>query len=181
MRMKIKMVQSLTGAIVLTLLMTVFGIAGFGQYTWMLFLPLLLFFALGANFKLIPSIIVCYICGVAWAFINGVIQNAFAKFLPESLVNIIPTILVIFLILTIHEGLLVGTIFGNIPCLFLGMATTFFTFMMNIPLTPFHLVGFFLYGLVLSVVLVLSGMGICSLIFGKEAAMKAIVGEPKAE
>ena len=177
MRMKIKMVQSLVGAIVLTLLMTVFGMLGFGQYTWMLFLPLLLFFALGADFKKIPSMIVCYICGVAWAYINGVVQGFFAKFLPEALVNIIPTIIVIFLILTIHEGLLYKTIFGNIPCLFLGMATTFFVFMLNQPLTPLHLIGFYLYGILLSVVLVVSGMSVCSAIFGKEETMKAIIGD----
>lgn len=175
--MKIKMVQSLTGAVVLTLLMQVFAIVGFAQYTWMLFLPLLLFFALGADFKKIPSMIVCYVCGILWAYINGIVQGIFASFAPEIVVNIVPTILIIFLVLTVHEGFLANTLFGNIPCLFLGMATTFFVFMLGVKLTPVHLVGFFLYGIVLSVVLVVSGMTVCSKIFGKEKTMKAIMGE----
>lgn len=176
-RMKVKIVQSLTGAVVLTLLMQVFAVTGFAQYMWMLFLPLLLFFALGADFKKIPSMIVCYICGIAWAYINGVVQGIFASFAPEIVVNTVPTILIIFLVLTVHEGFLAKTIFGNIPCLFLGMATTFFVFMLGIELTPIHLVGFYLYGIFLSVVLVVSGMTVCSKIFGKERTMKAVIGE----
>ena len=176
-RMKVKIVQSLTGAVVLTLLMQVFAVTGFAQYMWMLFLPLLLFFALGADFKKIPSMIVCYICGIAWAYINGVVQGILASFAPEIVVNTVPTILIIFLVLTVHEGFLAKTIFGNIPCLFLGMATTFFVFMLGIELTPIHLAGFYLYGIFLSVVLVVSGMTVCSKIFGKERTMKAIIGE----
>lgn len=176
-RMKVKIVQSLTGAVVLTLLMQVFAVTGFAQYMWMLFLPLLLFFALGADFKKIPSMILCYICGIAWAYINGVVQGIFASFAPEIVVNTVPTILIIFLVLTVHEGFLAKTIFGNIPCLFLGMATTFFVFMLGIELTPIHLVGFYLYGIFLSVVLVVSGMTVCSKIFGKERTMKAVIGE----
>ncbi len=179
-KMKIKMVQSLTGAIVLTILMAVFDVLGFGQYIWMLFFPLLLFFALGADFKKIPSMIVCYICGVAWAFINGIVQGGFAAFAPEIIVNTVPTIIIIFAVLMIHEGILANTVFGNVPCLFLGMCTTFFVFMLGVDLTPIHLIGFYLYGIVLSVVLVLSGMGVCSAIFGKDRAMKAIVGEKAA-
>lgn len=175
--MKIKMIQSLTGAIVLTLLMQVFAMTGFAQYMWMLFLPLLLFFALGADFKKILSMVVCYVCGIAWAYVNGMVQGIFGSFAPEMVVNTVPTIIIIFLVLTIHEGFLANTMFGNIPCLFLGMATTFFVFMLGIDLTPVHLAGFFLYGIFLSVVLVVSGMAVCSKIFGKERTMKAIVGE----
>ena len=174
---KIKLVQALVGAIVLTLLMQPMGILGFGSYIWMLFLPLLLFFALGVDFKKIPSMIICYICGVAWAFLNGIVQGIFARFSPEIVVNIVPTIIVIFLILTVHENLLAKTIFGNIPALFLGMSTTFFVFMLKIDLTPFHLIGFFIYGLFLASALVLSGMVVCSAIFGKDKAMAALVEE----
>ena len=176
-RMKIKMVQSFVGAVVLTALMQVFAITGFGQYLWMLFFPLLLFFALGADFKKIPSMAVCYICGVAWAHANGIVQGLFGKFAPEMVVNIVPTILIIFLVLTIHEGFLAKTIFGNVPSLFLGMSTTFFVFMLEVDLAPVHLVGFFCYGIILSIVLVVSGTAVCSAIFGKEKTMKAIMGQ----
>lgn len=176
-RMKVKIVQSFVGAVVLTILMQFFVAAGFGQYIWMLFFPLLLFFALGADFKKIPSMIICYICGVVWAHINGIVQGIFGQFAPELVVNIVPTILIIFLVLTLHEGFLVKTVFGNIPCLFLGMCTTFFVFMIGVDLTPFHLIGFYIYGIFLSVVLVVSGTAVCSAIFGKEKTMKAITGQ----
>ena len=92
-------------------------------------------------------------------------------------VNIVPTILIIFLVLTIHEGFLAKTIFGNVPSLFLGMSTTFFVFMLEVDLAPVHLVGFFCYGIILSIVLVVSGTAVCSAIFGKEKTMKAIMGQ----
>lgn len=176
-RIKIRMVQAFTGAVVLTLLMQVFGMTGFGQYMWLLFLPLLLFFALGADFKKIPSMIVCYVCGVAWAYINGILQELFRKFSPEIVVNIVPTIIIIFLVLTVHENLFSGTVLGNVPALFMGMSTTFFVFMTQAPINGLYLIGFYLYGIFLAVALVLAGMGVCSLIFGKEKAFEAITGQ----
>lgn len=176
-RMKVKAVQSLTGALVLTVLMQVFAALGFGQYIWMLFFPLLLFFALGADLKKIPGMVVCYICGVLWAYVNGMVQGVFAVFGSELVVNVVPTVIIIFLVLVIHEGFLAKTIFGNIPCLFLGMCTTFFVFMLGVDLTPVHLIGFYLYGILLSVVLVISGMGVCTAVFGKDRALKAITGQ----
>lgn len=173
---KIGLVQALVGAIVLTLLMQPFAILGFGQYLWMLFLPMVLFFALGAEFKAIPSIILCYICGVVWAFVNGIVQGVFAAFAPEIVVNIVPTVIVIFLLLTVHQNLLSETIFGNVPSLFLGMSTTFFVFMLEVDVTPFHLVGFFVYGLFLAVALIVSGVVSCSAIFGKERTMAVLAG-----
>lgn len=164
----VRLVQALTGAVVLTLLMMPMSIFGFGQYIWMLFLPLLLFFAFKAQFKLIPSMIVCYACGVVWAYISGILQNLFASFAPEMVVNTVPTIICIFLILTVHENWLSKTIFGNVPSLFLGMSTTFFVFMIGVDITGIHLIAFFIYGIILSVLLVLAGTGVCTLIFGKK-------------
>ena len=86
---------------------------------------------------------------------------------------------VIFLILTTHENLLEGTIFGNIPSIFLGLSTSFFVFMLNVPLTTLHLIGFYCYGLVLAAALVLSGMAVCSAIFGKERTMAALMPLPQ--
>ena len=176
-RMKIKMVQALVGAVTLTLLMMVFSFTGYAQFTWMLFLPMVLFFALGADVKNVPSMILCYICGIGWAYINFFIEGLF----PEPLNHIIPSIIVIFLVLTVHEGFLVKTLFGNVPALFLGMATTFFVSFMQIDITPIHLIAFYLYGIVLTLALVFVGMGVCSAIFGKERAFKAIVGEPEGK
>ena len=47
------------------------------------------------------------------------------------------------------------------------------------PLTTLHLIGFYCYGLVLAAALVLSGMAVCSAIFGKERTMAALMPLPQ--
>ena len=89
--------------------------------------------------------------------------------------QLIPTILVIFCILTVHENIFEGAVFSNIPCIFMGMATSFMMIFFQLPITYLHLFGFWCYGTVLAVCLVLGGMGMCSAIFGKERAAKALM------
>lgn len=183
LKTKVGLVQAFFGAIVLTLLMVPMGIAGYGSYTWMLFLPLLLFFAFGAQFKLIPSMILSYVCGILWAIINGAFAGLLGRFMPPAAVNIAAPIVIIFCILTVHENLLANTIVGNVPSLFLGMASTFFVFMIkpaNAPaITPIHLVVFFIYGIVLSVALAGGGFAVCSAVFGKEKVMSVFAEKGK--
>ena len=178
---KVILVQALYGAIVLTIMMQPMGILGYGGYIWMLFMPLLLFFAFGAQFKVIPSMIVSYICGVVWALANGILSGILSGFLPAGVVNLAAPIIVIFCILTVHENFLAKTIVGNIPALFMGLASTFFTFLItpaNAPaITPIHLVGFFLYGILLSAILAGGGFLVCSIVFGKDKT--ALVFEGK--
>ena len=183
-RNKIKLVQAAVGAVALTLLMQVMGIVGFGQYTWMCFLPLLIFFAFGANFKMIPMMIISYAVGELWCIINGIVMGIFGSFAGGNMIlgMLIPTILVIFCILTVHENFFEGAIFSNVPCIFMGMATSFFITEMGANTDPIlfvELLGFWCYGLVLAVALVLSGMVVCSAIFGKERAMAALMPLPR--
>jgi len=178
---KVRLVQALYGAIVLTLMMQPMGIVGYGGYIWMLFMPLLLFFAFGAQFKVIPAMIVSYICGVVWALANGILSGILGGFLSAGVVNLAAPIIVIFCILTVHENFLAKTIAGNIPALFMGLASTFFTFLItpsNAPaITPIHLVAFFVYGILLSVILAGGGFLVCSLIFGKEKTASVFEGK----
>lgn len=173
---KVRLVQALYGSIILTLMMQPIAMLGYNGYIWMLFMPLLLFFAFGANFKIIPSMIVSYICGIAWALVNGVLIGVLGGILSATVVNIAAPVIIIFCILTVHENFLSKTIVGNIPALFMGLASTFFTFLIspaNAPaITPIHLIGFFLYGILLSVVLAGGGFAVCSLIFGKDTTIK---------
>jgi hypothetical protein len=168
---KALLIQAIFGGIILTLLMQPMVALGFGNYNWMLFIVLLLFFALGAQVKKIPSMIICYILGVGWAIGNGVLIGLM-KDLPAWIPNIALTMVIIFSILTVHENILRDTVFGNIPCLFLGLSETFFMFSIQpanaLPITPLHLIGFFLYGLVLTVILVFGGGMLCNIILGKE-------------
>lgn len=178
---KVRLVQAVFGSIILTLMMQPIGILGYGAYLWMIFMPLLLFFAFGANFKVIPSMVVSYLCGIVWALINGVVSGFLGSFLSASVVNILAPMIVIFCILTVHENFLQKTVVGNIPALFMGLASTFFTFLIkpsNAPaLTPFHLVAFFIYGVLLSVVLAAGGFFVCSMIFGKEKVEAVFSGK----
>lgn len=181
-RRKIKLVQALVGSIALTLLMQVMGLVGYAQYIWMCFLPLLMFFALGADFKNIPSMVVSYAVGELWCMVNGLVAGAFsAAFGSGNMVmsNIVPTILVIFLILTTHENLLEGKPYSNISCIFMGLATSFFVEFLQQPIGYLHLLGFWCYGVVLAVALVLSGLWVCSAIFGRDRTMAALAPAPR--
>ncbi len=176
-RKTIKLVQAATGAIALTLLMQLMGVFGYGQYTWMCFLPLLMFFAFGADFKKIPEMLASYAVGEVWCVINSLVMSVFVSaFGADNMVmsNIVPTILVIFCILTTHENLLEGKICSNVPCVFMGLATSFFTFMLQQPINFGHLFAFWAFGIALAVCLVMSGTLVCSAIFGKERTIQAL-------
>lgn len=168
---KALLIQAAFGAVALTTLMQPMIALGFANYNWTLFVVLLLFFAMGADLKKIPSMIICYPIGIAWAMGNGILIGIL-KDVPAWIPNIALTIVVIFCILTVHENLLRDTIFGNIPTLFLGLAETFFIFSIQpantVAVTPFHLYGFFLYGLFMTLVLVFGGGMLCNIFIGKD-------------
>lgn len=178
---KLRLVQACYGAIILSLLMTPIAIIGYAPYIWMLFLPLMLFFAFGADFKRIPSMIASYLCGIGWALLNGVILKTLGPVLDPNLLNMIAPMIIVFGVLTVHENFLGGTIVGNVPALFMGLATTFFTTSIipanASPITSIHLVGFFLYGTLMAVILAGGGFAICSKIFGKETTIQVLTNQ----
>lgn len=177
MRKKIKLTQALIGTIILTLMLQPIGMLGYSAYIWMIFMPLLLFFAFGANFRIIPSMIVSYACGIGWALINGVLVGVLSGFIDPIIANSVAPIPIIFLILTVHENLLEGTVVGNVPALFMGLASTFFTFLIQPAnaqqLTPVHLIVLFCYGILMSVALAGGGFAVCSAIYGKDKTAEA--------
>ena len=177
MRKKIKLVQALYGAVILTIMMQPIAILGYSAYIWMMFMPLLLFFAFGANFKIIPSMILSYGCGIGWALINGLFVGLLSGFINPIAANALAPVVIIFCILTVHENLLEDTVVGNVPALFMGLASTFFTFLVqpaNAPtLTPIHLIAIFIYGVLMSVVLAGGGFALCRAIFGETETLKA--------
>lgn len=177
MRRKIKLVQALFGAVILTIMMQPIAILGYSAYIWMMFMPLLLFFAFGANFKVIPSMILSYCCGIAWALVNGLFIGLLSGFINPIAANALAPVVIIFCILTVHENFLEGTLVGNVPALFMGLASTFFTFLIQpanaAPLTPVHLIAIFVYSVVMSVVLAGGGFALCRAIFGEVETVKA--------
>ena len=77
---KVRLIQAGFGAVILTILMQPIFILGYSEFVWLVFLPLILFFALGADFKKIPSMIIGYICGVLWAMFNNVLVKILEYF-----------------------------------------------------------------------------------------------------
>ena len=185
MRSKIKLTQALFGAVILTIMMQPLGMMGYGSYIWMIFMPLLLFFAFGANFKIIPSMVVSYACGIAWALVNGLFIGVLSGVMDPMVANMIAPIPVIFCILTLHENFLEGTVAGNVPALFMGLASTFFTFLIQPAnaqqLTPIHLIAIFIYGIVMSVVLAGGGFAICRALYGEAETIEAFTPIKKGE
>ncbi len=176
----IKIFQALVGSIILSILLIVPGVIGYGMYIWMLFLPLILFFALGANVKLIPSIILCYMCGVAWAYLSHALQLFLGQYsTSDFVIQTLPNTLLVFLVLVVHDNFLSKTPFGVVPSVFLGMASTFFAFTFAQQINGLHLLAFFCYGLVMTLALVFGSTALSGLVFGKEAAIAAATGGRK--
>ena len=169
---KAKLVQAAVGAVALTALMQPVMLLGYQNFVWVLFLPLLLFFALGANPKVIAPMIVGFICGQLWGVVNGLLITGLDAFLPTALAGVLGAIVVIFGMLTVHENYAARTVFGNVPAVFMGMALMFFissiTPTEGPELNPFLLLGFWLYGIVLALALIFSGVAACKAVFGKD-------------
>jgi hypothetical protein len=179
---KALLIQAAFGAVVLTLLMQPVVALGYQNYNWMLFLVLILFFAMGADFKKIPSIIVCYPIGVCWGTLNVKLMDAMAG-LPPVIPYVLLTAVIIFALLTVHENLLRDTIFGNVAAIFLGFCETFFIFSIvpaNAPaITQIHLVIFFFYGLLMTLALVVGGGALCNKFVGKDWPKYVFGGQPE--
>lgn len=167
---KALLIQAAGGAVVLTLVMQPVFMLGYGSYVWILFTALILFFAMGADLKKIPSTIVSFACGLAWGALNGVLMEALSG-APMWVSGILLTMVMIFSMLTVHENLLRDTIVGNVPGLFMGFALTFYMASVQ-TLTPtinqLHLFVFFIYGMVMSVLLVKVGGFLCTKILGND-------------
>ena len=167
---KALLIQAAGGSVVLALAMQPVFIMGYGSYVWILFTALIMFFATGADFKKIPSIIASFACGLAWAALNGILMGALSG-APMWVSGILLTILMVFSILTVHENLLRDSIVGNIPSLFMGFALTIFMtsgHALAPAINQIHLLAFFTAGIVMSVLLVLVGGFFCTMLLGKD-------------
>ncbi len=177
MNIKFAIVNAVVGSIVLNLLISVLGVVGYGPYIWMVFPSLFIFFALGAEFRKIPGIILSAACGIVWWMIVIWISSALAPTVgPDQAMGIGVTVSLVF-ILVIHEYLLASNKFlGTTPAVFLGFCLTSFSTSVipsNVAqLTPFHVFGLIVYGVVLTVILMLVSFNVLSLFFGKEATIK---------
>jgi hypothetical protein len=170
MNKKIGFVNALVGSIILNIFIVPLGAFGYTEHIWVLFTPLLIFFALGGDFKKIPSISLCFVVGILWFLIGRGIAVSLP--LPMAAGMTIGLTIAIFGILFVHECLLKETILGTVPSVFLGFSLT--SYSVNavpegvIHLTPIHLIVLFALGLLAIAVLMVTSFAVCSLIFGKE-------------
>jgi hypothetical protein len=169
---KTRLIQAAVGAVVITLLMQPVFLIGYGIYVWLLILPLLLFFALGADPKVLPAMMVSFAAGQTWAALMGLGITALGGFLPPAVAGLVVPTLVIFAMLFLHEGSLARTVAGNIPALFMGLALTLFAVNV-IPaggprLSPLHVFGFFVYGCVLCLALLGASVAACRAALGRD-------------
>lgn len=99
---------------------------------WMIFIVLIVYFALGAQIKKIPGMIVTYICGLAWGFISNITAYMFIQS-NHLLFAVLNYFLIASLIVFIHQFVAEGTVFGVCPCAFLGLAFSIFAATCSIP------------------------------------------------
>lgn len=123
------------GGLVIFLMGLAFDLLPVNPYShvfWMIFLPLIIYFSLGADKKNIPAMIVSFACGLAWGFISNIpaflfMQNNYILF---AFLNYF---LIAGLIVFIHQFIARGTVFRLAPCAFLGLAESIFVATCSIP------------------------------------------------
>ncbi|MBP2651933.1 MAG: hypothetical protein H6Q74_2758 [Firmicutes bacterium] len=165
-------IQALIGAILVTVLLIPFqALTSYAPYTWMIFIPLILFFSFGGSQKLLPAMFLSFLSGILWGiafFYLAAIMNG----LPMPMVFGILTTALIFGILAIHLILLGKTPFGMVPCVLIGFVESLFIFLIkpsNVSsIGSIQLIAFFAYGIVLSYILVNVSGFFCKLALGKD-------------
>lgn len=95
------------------------------QFLWVGFMSMIIYFATGADKSLgmAAKMICSFICGLLWGQLSNLI---YVYVFPSShwLASILDYLILVFLLLWIHLGFLQKTVFGFVPTVFLGLATT---------------------------------------------------------
>lgn len=167
-------IQAILGGILITVLLIPFqALTPYVSYTWMIFIPIILFFCLGVQCKLILPMFLSYLCGAIWGIIFKYLAGVMsaAGWSTELTFGILTTVIV-FAILAVHPILLGKTPFGIAPIVLIGLVETIFTFLIqpvNAPtIGSVQLIFFFAYGLVLAFLLVQASAFCCKLFLGKD-------------
>lgn len=178
--LKIGLGISFGGGIVIFVMGLLYDMLPFNKYAsafWMVFLVLVVFFALGADMKNIPKMIVCYACGLVWGLISNFtaflfMQNSYFLF---AFLNYY---IIAGLMVLIHNFLLGKTVFGCAPAAFLGLAESIFASTCGVPdgqggllppmsWGPVDLFIIYMVGIVMVTLLSLASNVIVKLIVGK--------------
>lgn len=126
---------SFGGGLVIFIMGLLYDLLPFNPYSgafWMIFMVLIVYFALGADKKNIPKMIVSYACGLVWGLISNFTAYLFIVN-NHILFSFLNYFLIAGLIVFIHQFLAQKTVFGSAPCAFLGLAESIFAATCGIP------------------------------------------------
>lgn len=171
---KALLIQAVIGAILITVLLIPFqALTPYAPYTWMIFIPLVLFFSLGGEPKLLPAMFLSFLSGTLWGVVFFFFVGLMAGLSMDIVFGVLTTV-IIFGILAIHPILLGKTPFGIVPCVLIGFIESLFTFLIkpsNVSsVGSIQLIMFFGYGIALSFILVKVNVLFCKLALGNNWA-----------
>lgn len=172
---------SFGGGLIIFIMGLLYDLLPFNKYSsafWMVFLVLVVYFALGAERRNIPKMIVCYICGLLW----GMVSNFTGYLLMQSnhlLFAFLNYFLIAGLMVFIHQFIAGKTVFGCAPAAFLGLAESIFVATCGVPdgtggllppmsWGPVDLFIIYIIGIVMVTLLSLVSDLILKLLIGKE-------------
>lgn len=169
------------GGLVIFIMGLLFDYLPFNKYSssfWMIFVVLVVYFAMGAEKRNIPKMIVCYICGLIWGAISNVTAFLFMQN-AHFLFAFLNYFLIASLMVLIHNFLLGKTVFGCAPTAFLGLAESIFVATCSIPDStgnlqppmtwgPVDLFIIFMIGIVMVTVLALVSDAIAKAVMKKD-------------
>lgn len=174
------LVEALLGAVLITVLLLPFQVAlpQYAPYTPFLIVPIIMFFALRLPLGGLVALALSFLAGVVWGFLFAVVAGPMLAANPASapLVLGVGITLVIFLILAVHPLLLGKTPLAMVPGVLLGFVESLMVMMVlsNVVAGPANpviatlappggllaIAGFFLYGCVMTAIMVVvSGLG----------------------
>lgn len=174
------------GGVIILIMGLLFDMLPFNPYSgvfWMIFLVLIVYFALGAQKKNIPAMIVSFACGLGWGLLSNFTAFLFIRS-NHVLFAIINYFGVAGLIVFIHQFIAKGTWFGLAPCAFLGLAESIFVATCGIPNSSGELMPPMTWGPIdLFIIYIIGIIMVTALAFFSDFIAKKIIGKkaPPAE
>ena len=95
------------------------------QFLWVGFITMIIYFAAGGqkDWALAGRMICSFVCGLLWGQLSNLIYVVIFP-VNSVLASILDYLVLVFLLLFVHLGLLNKTVFGFVPTAFLGLAAT---------------------------------------------------------
>lgn len=126
MKLKIGFWVALASGLVAYTLISLFPLLPIdNRYMWMGMIPMMMYFATGSSLdkRTYARMFGSFACGLIWGQVANWIFQLLFPVSPE-LTGVLATGVLIFAMILVHMGLLKGTVFDFLPCIYLGFAYT---------------------------------------------------------